>query len=126
MNTFARVALAVMSLATSPALAESEGGGNPYAFAAAPQVTAGRAFVTDTWSDAQPQATGYADQASSMEDLLPSSGNETPVQTAASLPVRSMDGTVTYARMRTPAPAQDALVLAFRNPARHATPGATR
>jgi len=100
MNTFARVALAVLSLAASPALAENEGNGNPFAYAAGPQVSSGSAFVNETWSQSHPQFTGNATQASSMARLLPSNGSETPVMTTDSLPVHAADGMVAYAGLR--------------------------
>ena len=117
MNTFARIALraafAVLSVAASPALAESEGNGNPCAFAAAPYFSAGSVFAAETWSEAQPQVTANASQPPGSAELLPSYGAEAPVQTAGSLPFRAADGMVGYAGLRRPAPATDGPVVAW-------------
>lgn len=88
MNTFLRVAV-VLSLAVGPALAEGEGNGEPFAFAADAQVMPGRPFVTDTWSEAQPMPTGSHDQAGTLGQLEPAQGREAVVQTASSLPGRA-------------------------------------
>ena len=124
MNTFARVALAVLSLAASPALAESEGNGNPYPYAAEAQVSSGNAFVNETWSQSQPQFTGNATQASSLAVLLPSSGSETPVMTAGSLPVRAVDGMVAYAGLRRQVPVASTRVVVSNDRAQHLAYGA--
>ena len=132
MNTFAHLALrtafTVLSVSASPALAECEGNGNPYAFAAPPYLSAGKAFATETWSEAHPQVTASASRPPSLAELLPSSGNEAPVQTASSLPLRATDGMVGYAGLRRPALVPDAPVLASRGgPARFAAvAGASR
>ncbi len=123
-NTFAHVALAVLSLAASPALAENEGSGNPFPHAAGAQVSFGSAFVNETWSQSHPQFTGNATQASSLAGLLPSSGSETPVMTANSLPVRAMDGMVAYAGLRRRVPVMDTQVLVFNDRAQHLAYGA--
>jgi len=88
MNTFFCVAV-VLSLAAGPALAESEGNGEPFAFAADAQVVPGRPFVADTWSEAQPVPTGSHDQAGTLGQLEPAQGSEAVVQTANSLPGRA-------------------------------------
>ena len=119
MNTFARAALAVLSLAASPALAESEGNGNPFAYAAPAQVSSGKALVSETWSESHPQFTGNATQESSLAGLLPSTGNETPVQTASSLPVRATDGMAAYAGLRRRVPVMDTQVVVSRGEAQH-------
>lgn len=125
MNKFARAALAVLSLAASPALAENEGNGNPYAYAAQAQVSSGTAFASETWSASYPQFTGDATQASSLAELLPSSGSETPVMTASSLPARATDGMVAYTGVRRRAPAGDTGVLVARGGAQHLAFGTT-
>lgn len=91
MNTFFRVAAAVLSLAASPALAESEGSGEPFAFAADAQPMPGRPFVIDAWSEAQPVPTGNHDQAGTLGQLEPAQGSEAVVQTAGSLPGHAGD-----------------------------------
>jgi len=88
MNTFLRVAV-VLSLAAGPALAEGEGNGEPFAFAADAQVVPGRPFVTDAWSEAQPVPTGSHDQAGTLGQLEPAQGSEAVVQTASFLPGRA-------------------------------------
>ena len=119
MNTFARAALAVLSLAASPALAESEGNGNPFPYVAAAQASSGKALVSETWSEAHPQFTGNATQESSLAGLLPSTGNETPVQTASSLPVRATDGMAAYAGLRRRVPVTGTQVVVSRGGAQH-------
>ena len=114
MNTFARVALAVLSLSASPALAENEGNGNPFPYAIEAQASSGRAFATETWSESQPRFTGSVTQASSLAGLLPSTGTETPVQTASSLPARATDGMVAYAKVRRRVPVTSTQVLVSR------------
>ncbi len=124
MNTFARVALAVLSLAASPALAENEGNGTPFPYAAEALVSSGSAFVTETWSQSHPQFTGNATQPSSMEVLLPSSGSETPVMTVNSLPARAADGIVAYAGLRRRVPVTGTQVLVSDDRAQHLAYGA--
>ena len=124
MNTFARVALAVLSLAASPALAENEGNGNPYPHAAEAQVSSGSAFVNETWSQSQPQFTGNATQAPSLAVLLPSSGSETPVMTTGSLPVRAVEGMVAYAGLRHRVPVTVIQVVASNDRVQHLAYGA--
>lgn len=124
MNTFARAALAVLSLAASPALAENEGNGNPFSYAAEAQVSSGNAFVTETWSQSHPQFTGNATQASSLAGLLPSSGSETPVMTASSLPVRAVDGMVAYAGLRRRVPVTSTRVVVSNDGAQQLAYGA--
>ena len=119
MNTFARVALAVLSLAASPALAENEGNGNPFAYAAEAQASSGKAFVNETWSESQPQFTGNSTQESSLAGLLPSASNETPVQTASSLPVRATDGMLAYAGVRRRVLVASTQVVVSRGEAQH-------
>lgn len=124
MNTFARVALTVLSLSASPALAENEGSGNPFPYAAAAQVSSGSPFVTETWSQSHPQFTGNATQPSSLDVLLPSSSSETPVMTANSLPVRAMDGMVAHAGLHRRAPVVGTQAMVFNDGARHLAYGA--
>ena len=124
MNTFARVALAILSLTASPALAENEGNGNPFAYTAEPQVSSGSAFVNETWSQSHPQFTGNATQVSSMARLLPSNGNETPVMTADTLPVRAADGMVAYAGLRRRVLVTSTQVVASNGGAQHLAYGA--
>ena len=109
MTKFTHAAAAVLFLA-APAFAEGEGNGNPYPYAAAPALSSGRAFVTETWSEQYPQPTGSADQASSLADLLPSPGSEAPVQTANSLPARFAGRKPGYAGTERPAAVQDVRV----------------
>lgn len=96
MNTFARVAFAVLSLSASPALAEGEGSGNPSPFAATAMSASGSPFAAETWAEAQPRSTGRMDRSATVADLTPS-GNEAELQTAGSLPVRFADGMAAYA-----------------------------
>lgn len=124
MNTFARITLAVLSLAASPALAENEGNGNPFSYAAEAWVSSGSPFVTETWSQSHPQLTGNATQRSSLAALLPSSGNETPVMTANSLPLRATDGMVAYAGLRRRVPVMGTQVVVFNDKAQHLAYGA--
>lgn len=119
MNTFARVALAVLSLTASPALAENEGNGNPYPYAAKAWVPSGSPFVNETWSQSHPQFTGNATQASSLAVLLPSSGSETPVMTANSLPPRAADGMVAYGGLRRRVPVTSTQVVVSNDRAQH-------
>ncbi|HEY0207403.1 MAG TPA: hypothetical protein VGC15_25020 [Acetobacteraceae bacterium] len=124
MNTFARVALAVLSLAASPALAENEGNGTPFPYAAEARVSSGSVFVTETWSQSHPQFTGNGTQASSLAGLLPSGGSETPVMTANSLPVRAVDGMVAYAGLRRRVPVTVTQIVVSNNQAQHLAYGA--
>ena len=124
MNTFARVALAVLSLAASPALAETEGNGNPYPYTAEAQASSGSAFVNETWAQSHPQFTGSATQASSLAGLLPSSGNETPVMTASSLPVRASDGMAAYAGLRRRVRVTSTQIVVSNDRAQHLAYGA--
>ncbi len=124
MNNFARVALAVFSLSAGPALAESEGNGNPFPYAADARVSSGSVFVTETWSESHPQFTGNGTQASSLAGLLPSSGSETPVMTANSLPVRAADGMVAYAGLRPRVLVTSSQVVVSNDRAQHLAHGA--
>lgn len=93
MNTFTRFAVAaVLALAASPALAESEGAGNPFPYAAAARQAMGNPFVSDTWSAAYPLSTESTAEASSLAALEPSFGSEAMLQTASSLPYRAPQG----------------------------------
>ena len=124
MNTFARVALAVLSLAASPALAAGEGNGDPFSYAATAQVSSGNAFVNETWSQSYPQPTGNVTQASSLAALLPSNGRETPVMTASSLPVRAANGMVAYAGLRRRVPVTSTQVVVSNDGVQHLAYGA--
>lgn len=75
-----------LTLSTGQAAAQSEGGGDPFAFQAEAQATSGRPFVTDVMVDHHPQPTGETAGLSSLAQLEPAPGHETPVQSAASLP----------------------------------------
>ena len=103
MNMLTRVAFAALSLSASPALAEGEGGGNPFPYAAAVQSVSGSPFVAETWAESQPRPTGRMDHAATVAELMPT-GNEAAVQTAGSLPVRFADGMAAYARVQRRAP----------------------
>src|SRR3978361_875713 len=86
MSTKSIITVAAIALSMSAGYAfAGEGNGAPFAFSAAPQVTSGPAFVSNTGSDAYPQMTGHATQLSSLAQLAPAFG-EAPVQTANSLP----------------------------------------
>ena len=123
-NTFARAALAVLSLAASPALAENEGNANPFPYAAEAQVSSGSAFVNETWSQSHPQFTGNATQASSLAVLLPSSGSETPVMTANSMPLRAANGMAAYGGLRRRVPVTVTQVVVSNDRAQHPAYGA--
>lgn len=94
----AYVVLAAVSLVlpAGGALAEGEGGGDPFPFRAAPLVMAGQPFVSDTGSEAYPTAARTRERPSALGLLEPGTGSETPVQTAQSLPLRFNEGTVAY------------------------------
>ena len=109
MNTFARVAFAVLSLSASPALAEGEGSGNPFPFAATAMSASGSPFAAETWAEAQPRSTGRMDRSATVADLTPS-GNEAELQTAGSLPVRFADGMAAFAQAGRRTPRLDAPV----------------
>lgn len=95
-------AAVAFSLVTGQAFAEGEGNGAPFVFYADGQVTKGRAFVTDTGSEAYPNLTRSTALPSSLAQLQPAFGSEAMVQTANSLPGRSGSGTMAYARMQNP------------------------
>ncbi len=114
---FARVAVAVLSLAASLALAGDEGNGNPVPYAAEAWVLSGNALVNETWS--QPQFTGIGTQESSLAGLLQSSGSDTPVMTANSPPARDMDGMASYAGLRRRVPVTGAQVVVSINRSQH-------
>ncbi len=94
------VAAVALSLSAGYAFAESEGNGDPFPFQTGHQATAGRAFVSDTGSSAYPELTGNTTQASSLAQLAPAAGSESPVQTVASLPRGFGEGSVVYAQTR--------------------------
>ncbi len=86
MSTKSIFAVAAVALSLSAGYAfAGEGNGDPFAVQGDHQISSGRAFVTDTGSDAYPQMTGNATQPSSIALLAPAFG-DAPVQTASSLP----------------------------------------
>ena len=100
MNSTLIVTTLAMALSAGQAIAESEGNGDPFAFRAEAQVTSGRPFVTETMADQYPQLTGETTRPSTLAQLDPAPGRETPVQTAASLPRGFGDGSPLHAQMR--------------------------
>lgn len=96
-SVFAVSVLAVV-LSAGQVLAESEGNGDPFPVRGTAQLANGSPFVTETWTEAHPQATGNAVQASSLAALEPAAGTEAPVHTAQSLPSGFGRGTVAYAQ----------------------------
>ncbi len=92
------VSVLVAVLSSGQVLAESEGNGDPFPFHAAAQATSGSPFVSETWTDSHPRATGNTVQASSLAALEPAAGSEAPVHTAQSLPSGFGRGTVAYAQ----------------------------
>ncbi len=94
--TFA--AAIIVSLASGPVFAESEGGGNPFPASAAGQVSHGAAFVNETGSDAFPTLTGIAAGRSGLALVEPASSNEALIQTANSQPRGFIADPVSFAR----------------------------
>lgn len=82
--TFA--AAVIISLASGPVFAESEGNGNPFPAQSVGQVTHGAAFVNDTGSGAYPTLTGIAAGRSGLALVDAASSNEALIQTANSQP----------------------------------------
>ena len=114
-------AAVAVSLSAGQAFAEGEGGRDPFLFQAAPQIVAGRAFVTDAGTEAYPRLTGSATQPSSLAQLEPAAGSEAPIQTANSLPRGFEEGTVAYAQ----AQSLNRYMASVQN-ARYRTAGAVR
>ncbi len=96
-SVFAVSVLAVI-VSAGQVFAESEGNGDPFPVRAVAQVTGGNPFVSETWTEAHPRATGNTVQASSLAVLEPATGSEAPVHTAQSLPSGFGRGTVAYAQ----------------------------
>ncbi len=96
--TFA--AAVIVSLASGPVFAESEGSGNPFPMPSPGQVTHGAAFANDTGSDAYPSLTGNAAGRSGLALVEAASSNEALIQTVNSQPRGFVADPMTFARTR--------------------------
>lgn len=87
MNATLLAAACLLPLATSPALAEGEGGSGPFTLDASSRTVMGAPFRSETGSAAQPVTTGSTAQGSALGSLDAAPGTEAVVETANSLPV---------------------------------------
>ena len=104
MKTTLIAAAALLALGTLPALAESEGGHDPFALATPGITTTFGTAAADTGSNAYPDMTGRPGSAIAVYagTLEPDTGTEQPVQTANSLPVGADVNGRAYAHLGTP------------------------
>ena len=87
-------AAAALTLLSATAHAESEGAGDPFPFRAPPIAMSRSSNFADTGAAAYPDVAGRPGQRLALGGaVLPSSGSEGAVQTAASLPRGFTDGT---------------------------------
>ena len=81
----------LLGLAVGPARAE--GNGEPFPPYAAPRLSTGHAFSDDTGSAGYPQLTGEVTCNWDYQQVLVANSNEAPIQTANSLPGRTVPAT---------------------------------
>ena len=99
---FALIAAVSLSVfgATTAAHAEGEGSGDPFPFSAPGLVIVHPSVLADTDSAAYPNFSSRPGQIVAEGQTLPPNGSEGAVQTAASLPRGSLDGTTAVMQAR--------------------------
>lgn len=96
MNTNLAIAVLAIVLGSTTMSRAGEANGEPFPYAADPQLTSGYPFVSDNGQTHHPIPTGNTVQPSTLALLEPAFGAEQVIHTANSLPARATAGTVAY------------------------------